>query len=148
MIKETLNYLIDAFPGWEEQLSKSTPGKDGEFVVVSPKSEASLIFSISDRINIKFGRENLEFFHALESIETLKDIVSDNLVAIEYYCDRQLAERLGQDVPSGIPDYQGGDLVNPDTITNKNSDWYFANKLRVVSWSGSLDRDIEAVYGQ
>ncbi len=148
MIKETLEYLIEAFPEWKGDLSKSTPGKEWEFVVTSPDSEATLIFSISDRINIKFGRKNLEFFHAPESIDTLKDIVSDDLVSIEYYCDKKLAEILGQDVPTGIPEYQGGDIVNPETITNKNTDWYFANKLRVTSWSGVLDREIEAVYGQ
>ncbi|WP_444912472.1 hypothetical protein [Microbulbifer sp. PAAF003] len=148
MIKGTLDNLIEAFPEWKGDLSKSTPGKEWEFVVTSPESEAKLIFSISDRINIKFGRKNLEFFHASESIDTLKDIVSDDLVFIEYYCDKKLAETLGQDVPSGIPEYQGGDIVSPETITNKNTDWYFANKLRVTSWSGALDRDIEAVYGQ
>ncbi len=145
---ETIKYLIDCFPEWKGQLLKSTPGRDWEFIVVSPKSEAKLVFSISDRINIKYGRENLEFFHVIEAIDTLKYIVSDNLVSIEYYCDKKLAETLGQDVPSGMPVHQGGKLVPPDTVTDKNSDWYFANKLRVISWSGSLDRDIEAVYGQ
>lgn len=148
MIKESLNKLIAAFPEWKDQLGKPCPEKEWEYSVESPSGQASLVFSISDRLSIKFSKERLEFFHAEEAIDTLRDIKNDNLVSVEYYLDRELATRLGQEPPEGLPPYQGGSLVNRDEIPMNNSDWYFANKIRVMSWSGKLDSDKEAVYGQ
>ncbi len=148
MIKESLDKLIEAFPEWRDQLVKPSLGKEWERSVESPSGQASLVFSISDRLSIKFGKERLEFFHAEEAIDTLRDIKNDNLVSMEYYLDRELATRLGQEPPDGLPSYQGGSLVKGDEVPLNNSDWYFANKIRVTSWSGKLDSDKEAVYGQ
>lgn len=147
-MNKTLEKLIVAFPDWKEQLAKPSPDKEWEYSAVSPSGQASLVFSISDRLNIKFGKDNLEFFHVEEAIETLRDISNDILVSVGYYLDRGLASELGQKLPDGLPEYQGGGLVKSSEIPLKNSEWYFANKIKVMSWSGKLDSDKEAIYGQ
>ena len=149
MIEETIAKLIKAFPDWKESLSKPhSPEKKWEYIVSSPSGKANLIITISDRLNIKFGKENLEFFHAEESLETLRNIINDNLVCVEYYLDFKLASELGQDTPEGIPEYQGGSLVKVDDIPSQNTDWYFANKIKVTSWQGNKDNDMVAIYGK
>lgn len=148
MIRDTLDTLANTFPEWKEQLSKSTPNREWEYVVTSPNKMTKLVFSISDRLNVKFEKINLEFFHASEAISVLKEITSETLVYVEYVLDRNLAESLEQDVPIGIPEHQGSTLLVQSKIPTKNSEWAFANRIRTISWSGSFNKNFEAIYGK
>jgi hypothetical protein len=147
-MEEILKELIAEFPEWSEEFSAPAKDKVLLYQVNSPSGKTKLQFSYYDRLNIKFERESLEFWTVSESIDTLKDIVNEKLVSVEYILDRDLAAKLGQEVPDNIPEYVGGALVRISELPTKNNEWYFANTIRVTSWLGKHNFTKKAIYGR
>ncbi|NTS78810.1 hypothetical protein HR060_18370 [Catenovulum sp. SM1970] len=144
MKKQILDELKRSFPDWKFQHSKD---KDWLYEVLSPNDKSKLVFSYYDRLNIKFGKENLEFFHVPDSIDTLEKIKSEKLVYIEYILDRELAMQHSFEVPDGLPELQGCALIDSSEIPQSNDEYYFANKIRITSWLGTYNSEKIAKYG-
>jgi len=141
---QILNELKSSFPDWKFQLSKD---KDWLYEVLSPNDTSKLVFSYYDRLNVKFGNENLEFSHVPESIDTLEKIKDEKLVYVEYILDRELAMQHSFEVPDGLPELQGCALISASEIPDKNDEYYFANKIRITSWLGTYNSEEITRYG-
>ncbi|WNZ57690.1 hypothetical protein QT397_10205 [Microbulbifer sp. MKSA007] len=142
---EKIKELLNRFSEWEGSLTE-TQDEVWPYQLISPTGDTKLKFSYYDRLVVKFERVSIEFWTASEAFETLENIINEKLVTIEYLIDRDLAKSLKQDIPDKIPNYMGGSLCGISEIPETNSEWHFANTIKVTSWLGTYSLIKKSVY--
>lgn len=107
IFKNTVEELAKEFPELSAYLPSDRVIVD-HFEVPSEKSMMKMIVRMSDRVNVHWEVNGCRLsgvwgFFVGEVIEEIREYLSERKVFLEYEVDLDLARKLNQEIPEGVP---------------------------------------------
>lgn len=153
IFRNTIENFRSEFP----ELSGQLPDINGEicdvFELTSPKGNMVMKLFLSDRVNVRWEIDGLklggsEGFFICDIIELIREIVSEKKVFAIYQTDLNLASKHNVAIPKGVPIRPMCQLISVSAIPESNSEYYYTNKISLVSWVGTKNKEFYAPYHQ
>ena len=106
---------------------------------------------LSDRVNVRWDVDGqklggAEGFFVSEIIDLIKDVMSEEKLFAIYLTDLELAKKHQVEIPEGIPTKATPQLIEKNKTPNGNNEYYYSNKIRLVSWGDTLNKEFYAPY--
>lgn len=149
--KNTLETLEKELPELSEQLPSVEAIMQDLLEFHSPAGNMRMTLHFSDRVNIRWEIDGqklggAEGFFASEIIDLIKDVMSEEKLFAIYQTDLELAKKNGVEIPKGVPTRAITQLIEKNKTPNGNNEYYYSNKIRLVSWVGTLNKEFYAPY--
>tara|TARA_B100000745_G_scaffold277774_1_gene208380 strand:+ start:496 stop:969 length:474 start_codon:yes stop_codon:yes gene_type:complete len=149
--KNTLETLKKELPELSEQLPSVGAIVQDLLEFHSPTGNMRMALHLSDRVNVRWDVDGqklggAEGFFVSEIIDLIKDVMSEEKLFAIYLTDLELAKKHQVEIPEGIPTKATPQLIEKNKTPNGNNEYYYSNKIRLVSWGDTLNKEFYAPY--
>lgn len=149
--KNTIEVLGKEFP----ELSGCLADIDGAVTDViefkAPVGNMLMKLFLSDRVNVRWELDGMklgeaEGFFADEIVDVIRGVISEQKLFAIYQTDLELASKHKIEIPEGIPTRPIPQLISKEAIPESNSEYFYANKITLASWLGTMSKEFYAPY--
>jgi len=106
---------------------------------------------LSDRVNVRWELNGLklggvEGFFAGKIVDVIREVISEQKVFVIYQTDLAMESQHNAEIPEGIPTKPISQLISKAAVPETNSEYYYANKISLASWLGTINKKFYAPY--